>query len=121
ETDREQAIVGIPIHRFAVLLENLLLSLQVLEVAAEPVSDIAVLREKPEGPPLAAAPDQDLRATGLDRPRHVERAIDPVVLALEGRPLLGEHEPGDRQRFVEPVHALRDRRQLNTVAVSLVL
>src|SRR2546427_721586 len=49
ETDREQDIGRISIHRFAVLFENLLLSLQVLEVASEPVADIAVLREKPEG------------------------------------------------------------------------
>src|SRR3989442_5293114 len=70
---------------------------------------------------VAVTPYQDLRPARLNGTRHVERAIDPVVLAFEGRPLLGEHEPGDGQRFVEPVHALRDRRKLNPVAVVLVL
>src|SRR2546422_7964211 len=66
ETDREQDIGRISIHRFAVLFENLLLSLQVLEVASEPVADIAVLCEKPESPPFAATPYQHLRPAWLN-------------------------------------------------------
>ena len=80
-----------------------------------------MLREKPQGPPLPATSDQDLRATRLDRPRHVEGAIDAVVLALERRPLLGEHQASDRQRFVEPVHAPGDGRKLDPVAPVLIL
>src|SRR5438309_9394711 len=103
------------------LFEHLLLPLQLLEVAAKPVTDVAVLREKPQRSPLAAAADQDLWSTRLDGTWHVERALDPVVLTLERRALLGEHQLGDGQRFVEPVHALSDGRKFNAVAIVLIL
>ena len=38
---------------------------------------------------------------------------------MEARPLLGEHRLDDRERLLEPVHPLADRREV--VAVALVL
>src|ERR1700730_3322245 len=83
ETHRQQNLRRITVHRRAVLLENLLLPLQVLEVAAKPVADVAVLREQPKRPPLAASADQDLRTAWLHGARNIQRAVDPVVIAFE--------------------------------------
>src|SRR2546428_5070 len=83
EPDGQQHLRRIPIHRGAVLLETLLLPLEVLEVAAKPVADVAVFRKKPKRPSLAAAADKDLRTSWLHGTRNVQRAIDPVVLAFE--------------------------------------
>src|SRR5260221_4893745 len=93
----QQHLRGIATDSGAVLLEDTLLALQFLEVAAEPVADVAMLRQDAEGLSLAASADQDLRAARLDRSRRVERVLDAVVLALEGWPLFGEHQLRDRQ------------------------
>ena len=78
-------------HHPAVLLEHFGLVLELVERADEPVGDVGVAGGEPQRPLLAAATDQDLRPAGLDRPRHVERAVDPVVAARKAGPLLGEH------------------------------
>ena len=70
---------------------------------------------------LAAAADQDPRPACLDRPRLVERGLDPVEAALERRTLLREHEAADRQRLVEAVHALADAREIEPVPAMLRL
>ena len=44
-----------------------------------------------------------------------------VVAALERRPVLREHRLRDRQRLVEPVHALADRREVEPEGVVLGL
>ena len=59
---------------------------------------------------------------GLDRLRDVEDAWSIlVVAALERRPVLGEHRLRDRQRLVEAVHPLADRREVEPEAVVLGL
>ena len=72
-------------------------------------------------PLLAATADEDRRTAGLDRARAVERLMDAVVVALEARPFLGEHELGDRQRLLEAVHPLLHRREVDPVADVLLL
>src|SRR5260370_26205483 len=83
KTDGQQDLRRIPIHRGTVVLENLLLSLQVLEVAAKPVADVAILSKQSQCPPLAASADHDLRTPRLDGAGYVQRTIDLVVRALE--------------------------------------
>jgi hypothetical protein len=50
-----------------VLLEDALLSYEILERAAKPVPDVSMPGEDAQGPPLSAAADEDLRPTGLQR------------------------------------------------------
>jgi len=85
------------------------------------VRHVGVLRRDQQRPPLTTAADEDLGAARLDRPRMVQRLLDPVVLPLEAGPLLGEHEPADRERLVEAVHSLADRREVEAVAEVLGL
>ena len=92
-----------------------------LEPEREPVGHVGVLRGDLQRPLLAAATDEDARSAGLDRARDVERLVDPVVGPGEGRAVLGEHRPDDRQRLVEAVHPLADRRELVAVADVLLL
>src|SRR5712691_3214526 len=63
----QQHLRGVAPDSGAMLLEDSLLALQFLEVAAAPVADIAVLGEDAKCLPLAASADQDLRAARLDR------------------------------------------------------
>src|SRR5207245_106485 len=105
----------------AVILEDLPLAFEVVERPAEPVPDVAVLGEDAQRSLLAAAADQDLRPTLLDRPRHVESALDAIELALERRSVLREHQLRDLHRLVEAVHPARDRWKLDAVADVLVL
>src|SRR6266567_574176 len=97
----------------AVLLEDAFLPLQILELPAEPVTDVSVLGEDAESAPLAAAADEDLRPALLDRSRHVERAVDSEEPPLERGALLREHEPGDLYRLFQPVHAPTNRGNSN--------
>src|ERR1700674_4608613 len=100
-------------------LEDLLLSLQVLEWPEEPVTDVAVTGQDPKRPLLAPTAHEDLRSSWLDGAWAVEGSVDPVVLALERRTFLGEHELDDGQGLVEAVHALPDRRKLKAVSGML--
>src|SRR5262249_29116329 len=70
---------------------------------------------------LAAAPDHDPRTAVLDRARHVQRLLDPVMLAGEARGLFGEHRPADLQGFLEAVEALARARELEAERVVLLL
>ena len=96
-------------------------ALQVLERSAEPVPDVPVLGEDAQRALFPAASDQDLRPALLDGPRHVERALDSIELALERRALLGEHQLRDLHGLIEAIHAARDRRELDPVTHMLVL
>ena len=51
----------------------------------------------------AATTDEDRRSVGLDRTGHIQRGADPIVAALEGRAVLGEHRANDRERLVDHV------------------
>ena len=93
--------------------------LERVESEGEPVRHVGVLRRDPQRSLLTAAADEDLRTARLDRSRHVERLLDPVVRARERRALLGEHRLDDRERFLQPIHPLADRREV--VAIALVL
>jgi hypothetical protein len=47
------------------------------------VGHVGEARGNLQGPLLAAAADDDLRAAEVDRPRHIQRLLDPIVGALE--------------------------------------
>ena len=79
-----------------------------------------VLGDEPQRLALAAAADQD-RDVAAQRLRVVERAVDAVVRALDGRSLLGEHRARDLQRVLEALEALLQRREANAVGVVLLL
>jgi len=65
------------------LLEDLLLSLQLLDRSTEPVTDVAVLGKKAQRPALAGSADQDLRTSRLHWAGDVQRTVDLVIGALE--------------------------------------
>ena len=111
----------IPPDGLAVALQDLVLVLQCRQSEWEPVRHVGVLRGDLQRPLLASPADDDLRAAGLERPRAVQGAVDPVVAALEARTVLGEHRAADRERLVEPVHPLADGREVEPVAAMLVL
>src|SRR5438067_219449 len=99
---------------FAVAVEDLALALDVGQ-RPEPVRHVRVARDEAQRAFLAAAADHDSRSTRLNRAGVVERAVDPVMRATEGRPLLREHQLDDVQCLVQPVHALPDRRKRRAV------
>ena len=73
---------------------------------AEPVPHIGVARGEAERLPLAAPADQDPRSCGLDRLRHVPRAVDVRDLPADRALRLREHRPADLQCVLQPVEAL---------------
>src|SRR3981081_4303395 len=95
-------------------LQHLGLVLQLVE-RSKPVRQVGVTGHQPEGPPFATSADQDPGAAWLDRTGTVQRSLDPVVTTYKARAYLGEHEPANAQRLVEPVHALAYRREVEAV------
>jgi len=69
----------------------------------------------------AAPADQDGRAARRDGARRVDGLVDPVVPALERRPLLGEHRAADLHGLLETVHPLADRGEVEAEPAVLGL
>ena len=88
---------------------------------AEPVPHIGVARGEAERLPLAAAADQDPRSSGLDRLRHVPRAVDAPDLPADRALRLREHRPADLQCVLQPVEALGRAREVVAVGARLRL
>ena len=87
----------------------------------EEVAGVGVLGHQPERSPFARAADEDRDTAGPHRPGEVQRAVRPVEATLEGELLLGEHPAADLHRLLEAPEALAGRRELEAVAVVLVL
>src|SRR5215831_20173858 len=65
-----------------VLLQNLELSLELVERQRKEVGYVGVASHQPERPALPDPTDQDSGTALLDRPRTVERTVDPVEAAI---------------------------------------
>ena len=61
---------------------------------------------------LARPPDEDRRATRPDGRGLVDGVLHPVVLALEGGPLVPEHRLDDLEGLLEPVESLAERPEV---------
>ena len=112
---------GIPVDLLAVADSSSSLWRRASSPSANQWRHVRELGSDPQRPLLAATADEDGRAAGLDRAGAVERLVDAVVLALEARPFLREHELGDGQRLLEAVHPLLHRREVDPVADVLLL
>jgi len=87
---------------------------------AEQVAGVGVLGHESEGPPLAAATDED-GDRPLDGARVVEGGGDGVVPTLVAGRVPAEHRPADPQGVLEPLHPLLDGRKGEPVAAMLVV
>ena len=87
---------------------------------AEQVAAVRVLGHHAQRLALAAAADHD-RDVPAQRLGIVERAVHPEVVAMEGRPLLGEHRARDLNGFLEKLEALAERRELEAVGACFTL
>src|SRR5690606_21206997 len=89
--------------------------------AAVEVRVIGVSRCDPEGDLLAAARDPRRDAALLERKRPHDRAIDLVVLPVEGRDAGAPRLLHDLDALAEPTEALLDLREPIAVRAPLVL
>jgi hypothetical protein len=96
--------------RVAVLTQDPELVLDVAgEFGAGPVEQVAgigVLRDEPQRLAFTAAADEDRRVRALYGVRRVERARQPVVLALEGLLVTAPHLMRDPQDLLKPLEPL---------------
>ena len=85
----------------------------------EQVARLGVAGDEPQRLPLAAAADHDRRMRLGDRLRPVQRSLQLVVLAVEGRLIAAPHLQADLQRLLEPLEALGDGRERDAQAARL--
>ena len=85
------------------------------------VAHVRVLRDQLQRALFSSTTDQDRRTVLLDGSRKIQRTINAVVAALEGRRLLPEHRPADLKRFFETAQPFTDRRELVTITAMFVL
>src|SRR5690606_28582561 len=105
----------------AVTPEQLRLVPPEVEVDRVVVRVVGVLRGDPECHALAAARDPDGDAAVLQRQRSANRALDLVVLAVQGRDAVRPRLPEDLDPLAEPTEALLDAREAVAVRAELVL
>ena len=106
QADRALDLGRVPPDRLAVLEEDRLLALHVLEAAADVVR-VSVLRHELEGD-LLAAPADEQRQPVLDRRRVIAGGLGGVSRSGCCRTLAVEHPAHDRERFAQPSETLRE-------------
>ena len=89
--------------------------------AREKVARVGVLGDHPQRLLLAAAADHDRRVRPGQRLRRVERALERVVLAAVGLLVAVPHLQADLQGLLQPLEALRDRRERDAEPARLLL
>src|SRR2546421_12214051 len=88
----------------------------------EEVARVGVLRDEAERLLFAHASDQDRRMRTAETLRDVQRPLQLIMLARKrflAAPLAFPHRQADLQRLLEPLEALRDRRERDTEPFAL--
>ena len=80
-------------------------------IRVQEVARVGIAGDEPGGPARPVAADQDAWAAGGERRRHVDRLLQPVMVARDRRAVAGEHRPGDPERLLEPGEALGRGRE----------
>src|SRR6266545_3736651 len=117
---RAQDSLGIAPDGRAVLVEDLPLLRENVRAAPD-VPVVGPARDDLERHLFAAAADHELGARLLDRLRHERRVVELVVLALEGRALLGPEHVQDLAGFIQTLEPLAHRIERQAVGLVLVL